>query len=50
MDGGRNRGRGVVMAALDAPERAVAHDAVGDLQDARDLRERLGGAVKSSRW
>ena len=30
------------VAALDAAERAVAHDAVGDLQDARDLGERLG--------
>ena len=32
-----------VWPTLDAPERAVAHDAVGDLEHARDLGERLGG-------
>src|SRR4051812_18470757 len=41
---GRLGGRLLVRRALDAAIRAVTHDAVGDLQDARDLVERLDGA------
>ena len=36
----RDRRRRLRVAALDAPDGEMAHDAVGDLQHARDLRER----------
>src|SRR6478672_4508943 len=46
-DGGRGlRRRLLVHGALHAPERAVAHHAVRDLEHARDLRERLGGRAE----
>ena len=38
---GRDRRRRLRLAALDAPHGEVAHDAVGDLEHARDLGERL---------
>jgi len=44
------RGRFLVHRPLDAPERAVTKHAIGDLQHARDLVERLAGEVKRSRW
>src|SRR5580765_7257478 len=40
---GRDRRRRLGVAALDAPHREVAHDAVGDLQDARDLGQGFRG-------